>query len=118
MELTDGKKPSVPMIALPSPKASPKPTAQYTSEQIPKIRTFLPAMWPAFFMRVRPASRNAKPACMNITRIAVTTTQIVEAPISRSSFVISDLGFLEPQPGPLVRDVLDLRLPDETVCRL
>jgi len=41
-------------------------------------------MWPAFFMRVRPASRNAKPACMNITRIAVTTTQIVDAATSRS----------------------------------
>src|SRR5437868_12069795 len=75
-------------------------------------------MWPAFFIRVRPASRNAKPACMNMTRIAVTTTQMVEAPMSRSCFVISDLDFLEPQPGPVVRDVLDLGLPYEAVSRL
>jgi len=51
---------------------------------MPKIKTFLPAMCPAFFMRVSPASRNAKPACMNITRTAVTTTQMVLAAMSRS----------------------------------
>ena len=34
-----------------------------------RSRTFFAAMWPTFFIRVRPASRNAKPACMNITRI-------------------------------------------------
>jgi hypothetical protein len=48
------------------------------------MRTFLPAMCAAFFMRVRPASRKAKPACMNITRIAAMTTQIVFAAMSRS----------------------------------
>ena len=37
------------------------------------------AMWPTFFIRVSPASRKAKPACMNITRIAARTTQIVLA---------------------------------------
>src|SRR5436190_1251215 len=31
---------------------------------------------PAFFPRENPISRNAKPACMNITRQAATTTQI------------------------------------------
>ena len=36
-------------------------------------------MWPTFFIRVRPASRNAKPACMKITSTAVMTTQIVLA---------------------------------------
>src|SRR5215204_2934390 len=41
-------------------------------------------MWPAFFIRVSPASRNAKPACMNITRIAATTTQTVLVTISVS----------------------------------
>ena len=45
-------------------------------------------MWAAFFIRVRPASRNAKPACMNITRIAVTTTQIVFAAIRRSALLM------------------------------
>ena len=48
------------------------------SSRSPKMRTFLPAMWPAFFIRVRPASRKAKPACMNITSTAVMTTQIVD----------------------------------------
>ena len=42
-----------------------------------KISTFLAAMWPTFFIRVRPASRNANPACMNITRIAARITQTV-----------------------------------------
>jgi hypothetical protein len=36
-------------------------------------------MWPTFFIRVRPASRNAKPACMNITSTPAMTTQIVLA---------------------------------------
>src|SRR5215467_1856517 len=82
------------------------------------IRTFLPAMWPAFFIRVRPASRNAKPACMNITRIAVTTTQIVDAAISRSWFLGIDGHPLEALPGPVVRDVEDRRRPDQPVAVL
>src|SRR3954453_18314726 len=45
-------------------------------------------MCPAFFMRVNPASRNAKPACMNITSTAVTTTQIVDAATRRSCLAI------------------------------
>ena len=48
------------------------------------MSTFLAAMWPTFFIRVRPASRNAKPACMNMTRIAARTTQIVLAAIASS----------------------------------
>src|SRR5215216_6212560 len=44
-------------------------------------------MWPAFFIRVSPASRNAKPACMNITRIAATTTHTVLVTISVSSLM-------------------------------
>ena len=46
------------------------------------MSTFLPAICAAFFIRVRPASRNAKPACMNMTRTAATTTQRVLAAIS------------------------------------
>src|SRR5436309_13908745 len=86
-------------------------------EQSPKMRTFLPAMCPAFFIRVSPASRNAKPACMNITRTAVTTTQIVLAAIRRSWFLGTDLHPLEPAARPVVRDVRDLRRPDEAVAR-
>ena len=48
------------------------------------MSTFFAATWPTFFIRVSPASRNAKPACMNMTSTAATTTQIVEAAIARS----------------------------------
>src|SRR5438034_9639902 len=83
-----------------------------------KMSTFLPAMWPAFFILVRPASRNAKPACMNITSTAVMTTQIVLAAISRSWFLGTDLHLLQGLARPVVRDVLDGRRPDEAVARL
>src|SRR6266545_4601098 len=85
---------------------------------MPKMRTFLPAMWPAFFIRVRPASRKAKPACMNITSTAVMTTQIVLAAIRRSWFLGTGLHLLELAPGPVVRDVVDRRRPDDPVARL
>src|SRR5256885_5203667 len=75
-------------------------------------------MWPAFFIRVNPASRNAKPACMNITRTAVTTTQIVLAAISRSWFLGTDLHLLDAPAGPVVRHVLDRTRPHEAVARL
>ena len=48
------------------------------------MSTFFAAMWPTFFIRVRPASRNAKPACMKMTSIAARTTQIVLAAIVSS----------------------------------
>ena len=51
------------------------------------MRTFFAAMWPTFFIRVSPASRKAKPACMNSTRIAARTTQIVLA-ANASSLVL------------------------------
>src|SRR2546425_10457665 len=92
--------------------------AQYTIEQRPKINTFLPAMCPAFFIRVRPASRNAKPACMNITSTAVTTTQIVLAAIRRSWFLGTDFHLLELETSPVVRDAVDGRRPDDPVARL
>src|ERR1041384_1353632 len=82
------------------------------------MRTFLPAMWPAFFIRVRPASRNAKPACMNITSTAVTITQIVLAAISRSLFLGTDFHLLERAPRPVGRDVPDGARPDDPVARL
>src|SRR5438105_15821286 len=69
-------------------------------------------------MRVSPASRNAKPACMNITRTAVMTTQIVLAAISRSWFLGIDLALPEPQARPVVRDSVDRARPDEAVARL
>ena len=53
------------------------------------MRTFLAATWPTFFIRVRPASRNAKPACMNITSTAAKTTHSVLAANRSSSLLIS-----------------------------
>src|SRR3954452_25221711 len=79
---------------------------------------FLPAMCPAFFIRVSPASRNAKPACMNMTRTAVMTTQMVLAAISRSLFLGTRLHLLQGHAGPVVSDVLDGGRPDEAVARL
>src|SRR3954453_11289780 len=75
-------------------------------------------MWPAFFIRVSPASRNAKPACMKITRVAVMTTQIVLAAMRRSWFLGTDLDPLEPAARAVVRHVADRSRPDETVARL
>src|SRR3954469_2770619 len=79
------------------------------------MRTFLPAMCPAFFMRVSPASRNAKPACMNITSTAVTTTQIVDAATRRSCL---DIELLQRCSGAVVHDIADGRDPTEAVTRL
>src|SRR5918995_2895401 len=118
-------------------------------EAIPSTRTFLAAMCPAFFTRVTPASRNAKPACMNMTRIAAKTTQTVLVTISVSRLIADAptsnvstghcrrpheqspyglkmtsqatsyaLDLLEPQPGPVVRDGLDRRRPDDPVAGL
>src|SRR3954447_9555548 len=74
-------------------------------------------MWPTFFIRVRPASRNAKPACMNMTSTAAMTTQIVLAAIV-SSLLDTCLHLLELHPGPVVHDVQNGLLPDEPVARL
>ena len=58
------------------------------------MRTFFAAMWPTFFIRVRPASTKANPACMNITSTAAMTTQMVLDAIA-SSFVV-----IRPPPPP------------------
>src|SRR6185312_8419331 len=82
------------------------------------MRTFLPAMCAAFFIRVRPASRNAKPACMNITRIAATTTQMVLAAIRSSWLLGNEVHLLELLGGAVMRDVRDGRRPDDPVAGL
>src|SRR5438093_350625 len=69
------------------------------------MRTFLAAMWPTFFIRVSPASRNAKPACMNITSTAAKTTHTVDAAIVNSLVVMR----LRPPPGACPSDLLALR---------
>src|SRR5438445_6907813 len=82
------------------------------------MRTFLPAMWPAFFIRVRPASRNAKPACMNITSTAVMTTQMVDAAINRLWLLGTDLYLLQLESSSVVKHVSDRCRPNEAVARL
>src|SRR5919201_1941152 len=79
------------------------------------MRTFLPAMCPAFFIRVSPASRNAKPACMNITSTAVMTTQIVLAAMRRS-LLDTCLHLLELASGAVVHHVIDRTAPDDPVA--
>ena len=37
---------------------------------------FIIIMWPAFFARVSPVTRNAKPTCMNNTRKPVISVQV------------------------------------------
>src|SRR3954470_7158645 len=78
------------------------------------MRTFLPAMCPAFFMRVRPASRNAKPACMNITSTAARTTHTVEM-ATRSSCLDTELHLLETTAGAVVRHASHRRRPADPV---
>src|SRR5439155_3398273 len=78
------------------------------------MRTFLPAMWPAFFIRVRPASRNANPACMNMTSTAVMTTQIVLA-ATRRSLLDTRLHLLEPASRAVVHHVVDSTAPHDPV---
>ncbi len=57
------------------------------------MRTFLPAMCAAFFIRVSPASRKANPACMNMTRTAATTTQTVLTAMMISALLTSPSRF-------------------------
>src|SRR5438477_1509843 len=82
------------------------------------MSTFLPAMWPAFFIRVSPASRKSKPACMNMTSTAVMTTQIVLAAMSRSWFLTTDFHLLQALARAVVHDVGHGRRPDDPVARL
>ena len=67
--------PLEPMKSLPVPKANEKPTAQNIRNEIDRLMRIFPITAPAFFMRERPTSSIAKPACMNRTRTAATTTQ-------------------------------------------
>src|SRR5713226_3618529 len=79
--LNVGKKPLPPITAKmpPAPNAKPKPTAQYAIELTLRLVTTLATTVPTFFMRLKPTSSIAKPACMNITRQPVTITQTVSA---------------------------------------
>src|SRR5947209_18216415 len=79
--LNVGKKPLPPITAKmpPAPKANPNPTAQYAIELTLRLVTTLATTVPTFFMRLKPTSSIANPACMNITKQPVTITQTVSA---------------------------------------
>src|SRR6266850_410148 len=76
-----GKKPLPPMKAKapPAPKARPKPTAQYAIELTLRLVMTLATTVPTFFIRLKPTSSMAKPACMNMTKQAATITQTASA---------------------------------------
>src|SRR5450759_2337146 len=79
----DGAKPVTPMMLLTNPLAAPnakaKPTSQYMTELMLRFTMTLATTVPTFFMRVKPTSSMAKPACMNRTSSAATTTHTVSA---------------------------------------
>ena len=55
-------------MIFPLPKAKAKPMAQYMIAAIEKFVRIFAITVPAFLPREKPISRNAKPACMNITK--------------------------------------------------
>src|SRR6267142_6938665 len=76
-----GKKPLPPMKAKapPAQKARPKPPAQYAIELTLRLVMTLATTVPTFFIRLKPTSSIAKPACMNRTKQAATITHTVSA---------------------------------------
>src|SRR5437899_6391021 len=87
-----GKNPDQPMTGnshvAAAPNASAKPTAQYTMADTPKLVMTFATTVPTFFIRLKPTSSIAKPACMNITNTAATTTQTVSAPTPAACFAV------------------------------
>src|SRR5262249_50884895 len=79
------KKPPLCPITLPAPKANAKPTAHQQIAAIEKLVRIFAITVPAFFAREKPISRNAKPACMNITSAPATITQSELTPTDMSS---------------------------------
>src|SRR5215217_8064646 len=71
----------------PSEKANAKPTAQNATSPMPIIARILATTLPTFFIREKPTSSIAKPACMKSTRKAATITQIVSTASATSSSV-------------------------------
>ena len=60
-----------------APKANANPTAYHARAAIEKFIRIFATIVPAFLPRENPISRNAKPACMNMTSTPATTTQSV-----------------------------------------
>ena len=81
--------PLEPMKSLPVPKANEKPIAQNIRKLIDRLMRIFPITAPAFFMRERPTSSMAKPACMNRTRTAAKNTRRVLIAMSGVADVLS-----------------------------
>src|ERR1700716_3615707 len=79
-----GKKPLPTMTAKmpPAPKAQANHTAQYAIELTLKLVMTLATTVPTFFIRLKPSSSIANPACMNMTKTPVTMTQTVSDAMS------------------------------------
>src|SRR5215210_2402081 len=88
------KKPESPMIAPAPPKARANPQAHQAIVAIEKFTRIFAIPMPAFLPREKPISRNAKPACMNITSTAATRTQVT---LSSSVSVSMPLTALPPR---------------------
>lgn len=58
-----------------APNIMPNPNSQNNKDAIQKSTTFLPATWMLFFARTNPLSRQVKPACIMMTRMAQKTSQ-------------------------------------------
>src|SRR3712207_559663 len=86
VEPVEKKKPESPISAPAPPKASAKPQAHQAIVAMEKFATILAMPMPAFLPRENPISRNAKPACMNITSTVAT---MIHVTLSSSTTVVS-----------------------------
>ena len=83
--------PSCP-ITLPAPNANANPQTHQPTAAIEKFVRIFATTVPAFLPREKPISRNANPACMNITRQPAMITHIVLIPTDGSSFPAIDFS--------------------------
>ena len=72
------------MMALPVPKVMAKPTAQNSRAAMARLTRIFATTLPTFFIREKPTSSIANPACMNSTSTAAMITHIVSIASDRS----------------------------------
>src|SRR5215212_7260835 len=94
---TARNQPSVPTSALPVPKASANPKAQNNNAAIARLTRIFATTLPTFFIREKPTSSIANPACMNNTRQAAMITHIVS--IASESSAVEGPFWAKARPG-------------------
>src|SRR3982074_362678 len=96
-----GKKPLPPMTAKipPAPKAKPNPTAQYAIELTLRLVMTLATTVPTFFIRLKPTSSIANPACMNMTKQAATITHTASAATPAAWVAVGSGSAAKPETG-------------------